>query len=275
MRAMRIHRYGDASEIREEDVPRPVPGPGEVLVRVEATSFNPSDLGLRRGLLRDVFPIDLPVTLGGEVAGTVVETGERVIGRAFGAAAEYVAVPARSLVAAPTAVPLAHAAVLPIAGVTAWQAVFEHAKITAGRRVLINGATGAVGQIAVQLARHAGAHVIAPARRPGADLSEVVDQVGAPVDAILHLAPVAAGGVVSLLRPGGVLVSITERVPVPGVHFVTRDDAGDLGGLVALVDAGVVQLDVLTRPLADLALVHREAEAGLLRGKTVLVIRGR
>ncbi|GIM90870.1 NADP-dependent oxidoreductase [Paractinoplanes toevensis] len=259
---MRIHRYGDAAEIRADDVPRPVPGPGEVLVRVEATSFNPSDIGLRRGLLRDIMPVELPVTLGGEVAGTVVGTGERVVGRASGAAAEYVAVPARSLVAAPTTVPLAHAAVLPIAGVTAWQAVFEHAKIAAGQRVLVNGAGGAVGRIAVQLAAHAGAHVTATAR-PGS------------VDAVLHLAPIGVGDAASLLRPGGVLVSITDRVPPPGVHFVTRDDAGDLAVLVALVDAGVVHLDVRTRPLADLALVHREAEAGLLGGKTVLVIHGR
>jgi NADPH:quinone reductase-like Zn-dependent oxidoreductase len=261
---MRIHRYGDASEIREDDVPRPVPGPGEVLVRAEATSFNPSDVGLRRGLLRDVFPVDLPVTLGGEVAGTIAETGERVVARAFGAAAEYVAVPAGSLAEAPTGIPLAHAAALPIAGVTAWQAVFEHAKITVGQRVLVTGASGAVGRIAAQLVAHAGAHVIPAAGPPE------------PVDAILHLASTGVGDTASRLRPGGVLVSITDPTPPPNVHFVhfvTRDDRAHLAALVALVDAGAVRLDVHTRPLADLPLVHREAETGVLPGKTVLIIR--
>src|ERR1700704_1183504 len=99
MKAARIHEYGEASVIRHEDVPRPVPGAGEVLIEVAATSFNPSEVGLRRGLLRAIFPLDLPYTLGWDVAGTVVEVGDgvrtlgvgdRVIGQLdSGAAAQY------------------------------------------------------------------------------------------------------------------------------------------------------------------------------------------
>ena len=146
---MRIHRYGDASVIRDDDIPQPAPGPGEVLVRVAATSFNPSDVGLRRGLLRSVFALDLPHTLGGDVAGTVVElgggvrtlaVGDAVIGRVDGTAAEYVTADAGTLAAAPGTIPLAHAAAIPIAGLTAWQAVFEHANVAPGQRVLVNGA---------------------------------------------------------------------------------------------------------------------------------------
>ncbi|GIG42427.1 NADP-dependent oxidoreductase [Dactylosporangium siamense] len=291
---MRIHRYGDATEIRADDIPLPVPGPGEVLIRVAATSFNPSDVGLRRGLLREILPMELPLTLGGDVAGTVVEagsgvsghtSGDQVIGRVHGATADYVTADAATLVAAPRTIPLAHAAAIPVAGLTAWQAVFEHADVRPGQRVLVNGAGGGVGGFAVQLARHAGAQVIATAsarsadlvRRQGAD--EVVDYTATtlhealdgPVDAILHLVPTsaaAAGSLLPLLAEGGVFVSAT--VPI-GVHFVARNDTRHLAALVELIDAGTVRVDVAgSHPLTDLALVHREAEAGRTRGKIIL-----
>ena len=300
---MRIHRYGDASVIRQDEIPRPVPGDGAVVLRVAATSFNPSEVGLRRGLLRSVFPLDLPYTLGGDVAGTVAEVGDgvhtlavgdRVIGRLDGgAAAEYAVAAADVLVAAPAAIPLEHAAAIPIAGVTAWQAVFEHARITSGQRVLING-TGSVGRFAVQLARHAGAHVIAAgthgaeaARQLGADQivdhsrTALADALDEPVDVLLNFAvidPSRLAAMAPLIRPGGVLVSATVEVtqitaaPVRAVRFVVRNDTAHLAALVKLVDAGAVRVDVAeSRPLAELASVHREAEAGRLRGKTVLV----
>ncbi len=290
---MRIHRYGDPSVIRADDVPRPVPGPGEVLIRVAATSFNPSEVGLRRGLLREIFPLDLPHTLGGEVSGTVVGIGEPVAGRGpalhqevvgrvdtGGAAAEYVVAAADTLVAAPGSIPLAHAAALPIAGVTAWQAVFEHARIVAGQRVLVVGAGGGVGGFVVQLAKHAGAYVLATAAprsaaavaAQGADeildytAAPLAEQVTEPVDVLLNLVPRAAP---ELARPAGVLVSITGP---EGRHFVARNDPGDLAALVALVDAGVVRVDVsATRPFTDLPAVHRAAEEGLIRGKVLLI----
>jgi NADPH:quinone reductase-like Zn-dependent oxidoreductase len=302
---MRIHHYGDASVIREEEVPRPAPGRGEVLIQVAATSFNPSDIGLRRGLLRSVFPLDLPYTLGGDVAGTIVgvgdnvhtlAVGDRVIGRldTGGAAAEYVTAAADTVVAAPTVVPLPHAAAIPIAGVTAWQAVFEHAGITSGQRVLVNGAGGGVGGFAVQLAKHAGAHVIATAsprssdvvRQLGAD--EIVDYPATPlgdaldgkVDAILNFVVVSARHAVtlmSLVRPGGVVVSATVALKAPAgsdvttVRFVARNDTSHLAALVKLVDAGTVRVDVAaSRPLADLPSVHRDAESGRIRSKTIL-----
>jgi NADPH:quinone reductase-like Zn-dependent oxidoreductase len=252
---------------------------------------------LRRGLLRSVFPVDLPYTLGGDLAGTVVArgagvhtlaVGDRVIGRLDGgAAADFVVATPEVLVAAPTAIPLAHAAALPIAGVTAWQAVFEHANVTPGQRVFVNG-SGSVGGFAIQLAVHAGAHVIATAR-PGR--AEAVRRLGAaqtvdyattalaePVDVVLNFAPIDAAGVATLARPGGVVVSATTAVDdlttmdVKAVRFVVRNDVGQLAALVKLVDAGAVRVDVAaTRPLADLAAVHREAETGRLVGKTVLV----
>ncbi|MBG6092546.1 NADP-dependent oxidoreductase [Actinomadura viridis] len=305
MMAARVHAFGAPDVIRYEEVPRPVPGPGEVLVRVAAAAFNPSDIGFRAGLMRDVVPMEPPFVLGSEAAGTVVAAGggvpglgpgDRVVGRLDrgGAAAEYVAAPAADLVRAPASIPLAHAAAVPVAGLTAWQALFEHADLAAGDRVLINGAGGGVGMFAVQLARHAGARVIAVAGPRGADrlrgygVERVVDRtrtapheaVDGPVDLVLNLAaipPAEAAAFGPLVRPGGALVSITVPVELPAgsgataTRFVARNDAAQLAELVALIDAGAVRVDVTARPLADLADVHRDAEAGRLNGKTVLV----
>ncbi|CUU54001.1 NADPH:quinone reductase [Parafrankia irregularis] len=305
MRAIRIHGYGDASVLRHEDVPRPVPERGEVLIRVAATSFNPSEIGLRSGLLRSVFPLELPHVLGWDVAGTVVEVGsnvrtftihDRVIGLLdSGAAAEYAVAPIETLVPAPTSIPLTYSAAIPVAGLTAWQAVFDHAHVTTGQRVLVNGAGGGVGGFAVQLAKYAGAHVIATASprssgavgRLGADeiidytASPIADQLDEPVDTVLNLAAITrrqADALAPLLRPGGILVSITTPIELPtGIpvtvkNFVARNDTSQLAELVALVDTGAVHIDVAAyRPLADLAAVHRDAESGRTRGKIIVV----
>ncbi|MFE4635676.1 NADP-dependent oxidoreductase [Streptomyces sp. NPDC056773] len=292
MLAARIHAYGGPAVIRHEEVPVPVPAPGEVLVEVAATSFNPSELALRAGLLREVLPLELPHVPGWDLAGTVVATGERVIGRldAGGAAAPFVSVAPELLVPAPRSLPLAAAAAIPVAGLTAWQALFEAARIREGSRILIHGAGGGVGAFAVQLARRAGATVVATAsprsaaavRRYGAH--RVIDRTagplhealeGEPLDAVLNLAPIgpgAAAALPALLGPGGVAVSVATPIP-GGVHLVARQDTGQLARLVALVDAGELEVaPAAVRPLAELAGVHAEAEAGtLVRGKTVLV----
>ncbi|MFH8622999.1 NADP-dependent oxidoreductase [Streptomyces vietnamensis] len=306
MKTARIHEYGDASAIRHDSVPRPRPAFGDVLVRVAATSFNPTEAALRAGLLHAFLPVDLPHALGWDVAGTVAEigagvegfaVGDRVVGRLDdgGAAAEYVRAPAAVLVAAPASVPLAHAAALPVAGLTAWQAVFEHGKVAAGQRVLVNGAGGGVGGFVTQLAAYAGAEVIATAGprsteavlRQGAD--QVIDYtagpVGAaldgPVDILLNLVPLGppdAAALAPLVRPGGRIVSIATPIEpaadsgVSAMHMVARNDVAHLAALVELVDAGAVGIDISeSRPLADLAEVHRLSEAGRIRGKVLIV----
>jgi NADPH:quinone reductase-like Zn-dependent oxidoreductase len=306
MKTARIHAFGDASVIRYDDVPRPRPASGEVLVRVAATSFNPTEAALRAGLLQAFLPVAFPYTLGWDVAGTVAEigagterfaVGDRVVGRldGAGAAAEYVSAPGALLVPAPTSVPLTHAAALPVAGLTAWQAVFEHGKVTAAQRVLVNGAGGGVGSFVAQLAKHAGAEVIATAsarsaqavRRNGAD--RVIDYtdmpvaaaLDRPVDALLNLVPLSPHDAVALAsagRPGGRIVSIATPVEPPAetgvtaMHMVARNDVAHLAALVELVDAGKVTLDIsASHPLADLADIHRLSEAGRIRGKVVII----
>lgn len=306
MRAVRYHEYGDESVLRQEDVERPEAGAGEVLVRVAATAFNPVDAAIRAGFLRDAFPLSFPHVPGFDVAGTVVELGDGVHGvergdevigflpmDRDGAAAEYVVAPADVLVSAPLRVHLTEAAALPSAGLTAWQALHEHAALQAGQRLLVNGAGGAVGGYAVQLAEEAGASVIAVVgprsadrvRRYGADrlidrLQEPV-AVDEPVDVVLNLAPVGpeeVASLVALVRPGGTYVTTVPSGPpaaageVSLVSMFVRSDASQLAGLVARVDAGRLQVWVEEKlPLDDLAAVHRRSAGGLLHGKVVLV----
>ncbi|TDC91094.1 NADP-dependent oxidoreductase [Actinomadura sp. 7K507] len=297
MRAARVHSYGGPEVIRHEEVPLPEPGPGQVLVHVAATSFNPSEAALRSGLLRDVLPTALPYTLGWDFSGTIAAVGagvtgwapgDRVIGRldGGGAAAEYVAAPADVLAAAPAAVPLTDAAAIPVAALTAWQALFEHAKVTAGHRVLINGAGGGVGSFAVQLAGHAGATVIATAsarsaaavRALGAD--QIVDYTAEALpggnDAVINLAGIgrdAAAELATLVRPGGVAVSIATPIPSgAGRHFVARNDPAQLERIVSLIEAGDLTVDIAeSHPLTELASIHRRSETGRTRGKVILI----
>ncbi|MGW3997395.1 NADP-dependent oxidoreductase [Amycolatopsis sp. NPDC004772] len=292
MKAVRFHEYGDPGVLRYEDVDRPVPGAGQVRIRVAATSFNPVDGNIRGGFMQGPIPVVLPHTPGIDVAGTVdalgegvagPETGTEVIGflpmDKPGAAAEYVLAPADVLTRAPENVPLADAAALPLVGLTAHQALFDHGKLTAGQRVLVNGARGAVGGYAVQLAGHAGAEVIAVGRTTG----DVAAAVTEPVDLVLNLAPITPerlAALLTLIRPGGALVNTTVWMPAPsdeergirGIDLFVRSDAEQLSRLVDLVDHGELRIDVAERvPLAGLPALHARAAEGGVHGKVVVV----
>lgn len=310
MNAIRFHEFGDAAVLRYESVERPTPGAGEVLLRVAGTSFNPVDDGIRGGYLQGPFPVALPHTPGIDVAGTVAELGDGVSGLAVGdavvgflpivadgAAADYVIAPAEVLAAAPTSIPLAQAAAFPMVALTAWQALFDDAGLTAGQRVLVNGAGGAVGDYAVQLARHAGAYVIATASRrsrarvEAAGANEVIDHtrtelaaaVTEPVDVLLNVARISGEqleALTALVRDGGVVVNTIPTIDTPsdeargvrGIGVFVRSDTEQLAQLVALVDAGTVHVSVTEQlPLAELPAVHARAEAGEVSGKVVLV----
>ncbi|MFF7925578.1 NADP-dependent oxidoreductase [Streptomyces mirabilis] len=314
MKAVRFHQYGDPDVLRYEDVEQPVPGAGQVRVRVAATSFNPVDANIRAGFMQGPIPVTLPHSPGIDVAGTVDALGEGVIGIQVGdqvigflpmagpgAAAEYVLAPVEALTPAPKNVALSDAAALPLVGLTAWQALFEHAKLTAGQRVLVNGAGGAVGGYAVQLAKQAGAFVIATAgprssrRVTAAGADEVIDHttadvaaaVSEPVDVVLNLAPVEPAqldALLGLIRPGGVLVNTTVWMPAPsdeergvrGINLFVRSDAEQLSHLAELIDGGELRVEVTRQvPLAELPTLHADAAAGALpSGKVVVVASG-
>jgi NADPH:quinone reductase-like Zn-dependent oxidoreductase len=308
MKAMRYHAYGDSGVLVYEEAERPVAGSGQVVVQVAGAAFNPVDVAIRAGFLQQVFPVAFPHIPNFDVAGVIAEVGEGVSGwsagdavmaflpmTASGAAAEYVAAPAGLLAAAPRTVELADAAALPSASLTASQALFEHADVKPGTSVLINGAGGAVGGYAIQLAKSARATVTATAspssaarvRAYGAD--QVIDYTATPLpqalagqrfDVVLNLvrtSPEETAALADLTADSGAFVITTGPAPDPGrgvraVQMTARSDAAQLGELAARVDAGDLRIDVAQRrPLGDLPVVHDLAAAGQLPGKTILI----
>lgn len=298
MRALRFHTYGSANVLVVDDVPRPPVVPGRALVKVMATTFNPADIAIRSGAFVAMLPLDLPHTLGMDLAGTVVHApgslfraGDAVV--AFlppdmtGAAAEYVSVPTDLLVAAPTSIPLEDAAALPSTGTTAWQALFEHGQLEGGQRVLVNGAGSVVGGLAVQLAVGVGARVdgfagpdsLERVRGYGAEhvfdhtIVAVGDSEGFPYDLVVNFAPTQTDLLWRFVGQRGRLVSATtpiDDVPagVEAVRMAARPDPYQLARLVQEVDAGRLQLNVTARrPLAAAADVHESPG----RGKTLLL----
>ncbi|WP_006246804.1 NADP-dependent oxidoreductase [Mycolicibacterium tusciae] len=310
MKAVRYHRYGGSEVLRYEDAPRPVPGPAQVLVKVAATSFNPVDAGIRGGYLAQVYQVSFPHIPGVDVAGTIAGIGDGVTGwntgdavvaflplDADGAAAEFAVVPVESLAAAPTSVPLADAAALPEPALTAWQALFEIAGLTEGQSVLINGATGAVGGYAIQLAKHAGAVVTATAkardaeRLRGLGAERIIDYIdytrspieveGAPFDVVLNLISTTeeqTEALIDVVADGGFHVgTMVSGLQNPGrgvrtQQIFVRSDAAQLAGLVSRVDAGQLRIEIAKRrPLDEAATVHDDSDSGRLHGKTILI----
>ncbi|MET0700060.1 MAG: NADP-dependent oxidoreductase [Mycobacterium sp.] len=309
MKAATYHRYGGSEVLQYEDVQQPTPGAGQVLVKVAATSFNPVDAGIRGGYLAEVYSITFPHVPGVDVAGTIVEIGAGVTGwtvgdavvgflpmDADGAAAEYVVAPAEVLTTAPRTVPLSDSAALPTVGLTAWQALFDIADVQPGQTVLINGAGGAVGGYAVQLAKQAGAVVTATAkpanadrlRRYGADhLIDYLDYTaplaiaGQPFDVVLNLISTPEEQTAALadaVADGGFLVGTMTSGPenlgrgVRAQRIFVHSDTAQLADLVDRVDTGQLEIDVAERrSLADVAAVHDASDAGRLPGKTILI----
>ncbi|MEU6770222.1 NADP-dependent oxidoreductase [Streptomyces sp. NPDC046759] len=243
MRAVVQDGFGGPEVLQVQQVPRPVPLPTEVLVRVHAAGINPVDWKTRGGTGMAGVLGEPPFTLGWDVSGVVEEVGfgvttlkagDEVYGmpwfpRAANAYAEYVTAPARQFARKPAALDHVHAAAVPLAALTAWQAVVDTAHVRAGQRVLVTAAAGGVGHFAVQFARHLGAHVIATAsaaRHPwlkelGAD--ETVDytttrfeDAAGDVDVVIELVGDAHDNTstrsLKVLRPGGLLVAIPAGV---------------------------------------------------------------
>ncbi|WP_432570832.1 NADP-dependent oxidoreductase [Kineococcus sp. SYSU DK005] len=316
MKAVRFHETGGPEVLRYEDIDIPTPGPGQVRVRVAASAFNAADNGMRAGFLP--IPIQLPHVPGYDVSGTVdalgdgvnestgeggpsLQVGDAVIGflpmERDGGAAQYVLAPADALVPAPTAIPLPDAAALPSVALTAWQALFDDGKLTAGQRILINGAGGVVGKYATALAKRAGVHVVATAsprsaeavRAAGADeiidhtSTDVLGAVEDQVDVLLNLAPIDPEQftqLVAAVRDGGKVVSTTAFMATPGdeargvsaATVFVLPHRERLAELVSLVDAGALQVEVTRRiALSELPALHAEAAAGRIPGKVIVL----
>lgn len=306
MKAARIHGYG--AEPVMEDVPVPEAGPNQVLVRVKAASLNPLDIKLHSGAMHGFFPLVFPYTLGTDLAGTVERTGPGVTGwqagdavvarldpTSGGALAKFALLPATYLSAAPKAVSLDDAAGIPTAAGTAWQALFEVVGLKSGQTVLVHAGAGGVGSFAVQLARAAGARVIATAsgtgidiaRRLGADL--VIDYTAKDFADKLSDADVVldtVGGETQqrsfgVLRAGGSLVSTVSPPDeaLAKAHNVTtsfvfhQSDGARLGKIIERLDAGSLSILVdRTVPLAEFSDAFRYQASGRARGKIILFV---
>jgi NADPH:quinone reductase-like Zn-dependent oxidoreductase len=173
MKAIVLHEYGPASNLKYEDAEDPKPTAGEVLVRVSATCLNPADWLLRSGVIKDLIPIEFPYILGCDLSGIVVEVGEGVTGFEPGdrvmamtghTYAELCIVKAAALVKIPAGLEMTTAATLPLVNITGDQLIRRAAQVKPGQTVLITGALGAVGRSAVFAASEIGARVIAGVR---------------------------------------------------------------------------------------------------------------
>lgn len=308
MKAVRIHSYGGIDVLTYEDAPRPTVGPDEVLIRVHATTVNPFDCAVRAGYMTGYFNYPLPHIPGTDVSGVVAEVGTSVMnvtpGDAVftragvvrdGAYAEYVLANAADVVAKPRSLDHIHAAAIPHALLTAWQALIEAAQLAEGQTVLIHGAAGGVGHLAVQLAKLRGAHVIGTASvnldfLRELQVDQAIDYVATPFEQVVRDVDVVLdtiGGDTqqrswAVLKPGGILVSTVqppseERAAAHGVrlHFVTS--APPIGKVLAevatMVDAGKIKPHVSkVLPLQEIRTAHELVERRHTHGKLVLTI---
>ncbi|WP_338706129.1 NADP-dependent oxidoreductase [Paenibacillus amylolyticus] len=183
MKAVVINQYGSKEELIEQEVNKPRAEANQVVVKLEATSINPIDWKLREGYLKEMYDWEFPIILGWDVAGVITEigsnvskwkVGDRVFSRPdttrFGSYAEYTAVDEHLLAKLPDSISYEEAAAVPLAGLTAWQVLFTHGDLKEGETVLIHAGAGGVGMYAIQLAKHAGAHVITTASEKNHEL---------------------------------------------------------------------------------------------------------
>ncbi|MGW5731335.1 MULTISPECIES: NADP-dependent oxidoreductase [Streptomyces] len=331
MKAIRLHDFGGPEVLRHDEAPVPAPAPGEVLVRVKAVGLNPPDWYVREGMpgVPAEFkpPFDLPLIPGTDISGIVeavadgvqnFTVGDEVMGllrfpdaMQSGAYAQYVTAPAADLAPKPAGVDHAHAAGLPMSGLTAWQYLievghdhpspFQEARhrplpLTADTTVLINGAGGGVGHLALQLAKWKGARVIAVAsgaheeflRDLGAD--EYIDytrqrpeDIVRDVDLVLD----AVGGPASrrflpTLRRGGALYPVyfgdfddaeNAKLGVTVTGTQVRANGAQLAELGKLLDTGAIRVAIdSTFTLEDAPAAHKRAAQGHIQGKIVLTV---
>ncbi|MGW7617111.1 NADP-dependent oxidoreductase [Streptomyces antimycoticus] len=331
MKAIRLHEFGGPQVLRHEEVPVPEPGPGEVLVRVHAVGINPPDWYAREGMpnvpaeLKP--PMDLPLIPGTDVSGVVEAVAADVDGFAAGdevfgllrfptalqagAYAEYVTAPASDFARKPAGVDHVQAAALAMSGLTAWQFLIElghdHPSpfqaaqhrpmaLDSEKTVLVNGAAGGVGHLALQLAKWKGARVIAVAsggherflRELGADefidytkerpedvardIDLVLDTVGGP-DSRRFLRTVKRGGSLYPVYFGEFDDEENAKLGVTVTAAQVRSNGAQLAELGHLLADGVIRVAIdSTFPLADARAAHERAAQGHLQGKIVLTV---
>jgi len=310
MKAVRIEGYGNEEVMALAEVERPAPGDNELLVKVRAAAVNPVDWKIRDGL-GELFGLKPPLILGCEVAGTVEAVGSRGSSRTgvsdfvagdevygylsahSGGYAEYVAAPASEFVRKPKHINFDTAASVPVAALTAWQGIFDHGELASGQRILITGASGAVGSMAVQLAKNKGAYVIGTGsgrneefvRKLGADefidykkakfedkvsgVDVVFDTVGGDTQERAFQTLKRSGVLVSTVSPPSAEKSKEFGVTVAMVVMMAKGD--QLAKINRLVESGKLKVRVATvLPLTEVKKAHQLSSSGHADGKIIL-----
>jgi NADPH:quinone reductase-like Zn-dependent oxidoreductase len=302
-KAVRIAQYGGSEQLRYEEAPLPVIGPGHVLARVSYAGVNPLDWKIREGYRKEARPARFPLTLGQDFAGEIAtcggdsgpfRTGERVFGFGEGTYAEFTLAAITDIAAIPQKIDFAVAAALPTSGLTALQAIRDYVQPKPGTRILIHGAAGAVGSFATQIAKIWGAQVIGTAS--GEDIVylrslghvQVVDykrerfETVGQVDAVLDLiGGETATRSFAVVKKGGVLVStvgganpeLAAQAGIRGVNMAQKRSAADLSELAGLVEPG----DVKPRmgelfPLEQAREAQDASQKGRAKGKILLKV---
>jgi NADPH:quinone reductase-like Zn-dependent oxidoreductase len=313
MKALVIHRYGDNSIAGIEDMPVPVPGPPEVLIRVRAAGINPVDWKVRDGKAKIFTGALFPKVLGVECAGEVIRSGDMAKRfapgapvvlyagvRRLGAFAEYACSDMDTVFPIPVGVPFEQAACLPIAGLTALQSLRDHGSIAAGKKVLVNGASGGVGHIAVQIAAVFGAEVTGVCSGKNLDFvgglgaRRVIDYTAEDFtllderyDLIFDaVATRSFGECRRILTPGGIYVNtlpdrtliahlVTSFLPGKKARFMwVKPRAADMTWMMEQLVSGRIKIHVdRMYPFERTTDALAESEGGHVRGKLVVMMQ--
>jgi len=305
MKAIQVYNYGNADQLKLEEIPLPEPEAGEVLVRVHAAGVNPVDWKLRAGWMKDFRPVTFPYVPGADVAGvvekvgagvTTFQPGQEVFGRSSkGSYAEYSIAPANTLALKPKTLSFDEAATIAVGATTAWQGLFDHGNLQPDQHVLILGGAGGVGVFAVQFAHWKGAHVISTASTSNIDFvhslgaETVIDYTLVLVeDAVQNVDLVfdTVGGPAlahswTTLKRGGTLVSIAgqpdaekaREFGVSATRFSSQTSSELLSSFAELIEKGQIKTVVgATFPLSEAGKAQDLSQGGHSRGRIILHI---
>lgn len=316
MKAMVIESFGGAEQLHLDDFPMPKPADNEVLIEIYYTAVNPVDWKIREGMLKGLMQHEFPLILGWDAAGVVASTGKNVTHLKkgdevfaycrkpvvkWGTYAEFVAFAADHVALKPKNITFAQAAAIPLVGLTAWQALFEFAKLQPGETILIHAGAGGVGSLAIEFARQAGAKVYTTASQEN---HGYVKKLGAHVaidysrdsfvQKIRSLEPCGVDVVLDcvgkktlqdsflVLKPGGRVVSIVEQIDqslaakykVHGGFVFVQPSGKQLGEIAELISRGmVVAPNIEEMPFSSAASAQEKIRQGHTRGKIVLKVK--
>jgi NADPH:quinone reductase-like Zn-dependent oxidoreductase len=304
VKAVRFDEYGEVDVLKVVDIPKPAPGPGQVLVQVKAAGINPGEAKIRAGLMHAMWPATFPSGQGSDLAGLVAETGPGVTGFAAGdevigytdnraSQAEYVVVEEQNLTAKPANVPWEVAGALFVVGATAYATVRAVA-LTEGDTVAVSGAAGGVGSLAVQLARRAGATVIGLAAQAnhgwlaghgvipvvyGDGVADRIRQAGSKVDAFIDTFGADYVQLALELDVEPSRIDTIVRFDAVGEYGVKAEgnaagaSADVLAELAGLIADGQLEMPIAaTFPLSQVQDAYRRLASGHIRGKIVLTL---